>query len=309
MRELERDGGVDAGGDPRPQRRGAGGKGAAGAGAPAGGEQRGAVDEEAVAAGDPAADLPLDTAVHPDVEQHVARGDVLPHGVRRVLRQGHRVARHHRRPHRRVPVALVHRRHRHRHRHRLVAVRGERVQGLVVHAHPLVRVPRHDRDLRALRRSCRPGRPAGSPTQVVRPPSPKRGVQINKCARLTHVLLTRRTYLEVEGERRVAEVDGAELHVLEVEGRLGGAQREVDDQHDEADHGGEREDAGGDGAAAAAEDPVAVVLLLAHGETELPDLLLLRRWTGLGVGSSAGCLVATSVGLCDVRACGQCGRS
>jgi hypothetical protein len=117
-----------------------------------------------------------------------------------------------------------------------------------------------------------PARPAGRPPDTGSSSSvTKAGVQINKCARLTHVLLTRRTrtYLEVEGERRVAEVDGAELHVLEVEGRLGGAQREVDDQHDEADHGGEREDAGGDGAAATAEDPVAVVLLLAHGETEL----------------------------------------
>nr|ACR36409.1 unknown [Zea mays] len=219
VRELEGDGGVDAGGD--YPGRGAGGEDASaggGAGAAAGGEQRGAVDEEVVAARDPAADLPLDAAVHPDVEQHVSRLDVLLHGVRHVLRHGDRVARHDRRPHRHVLVALVDRRHRHGYRHRLVAVRGERVQRLVVHAHPLVRVPRRDR------------------------------------------------HLEVEGERRVAEVDGAQLHVLQVEGRLGGAQRQVDDEHDEAYDDGQRQDAGGDGAAAAPEDPVAVVLLLAHGD-------------------------------------------
>lgn len=70
--------------------------------------------------------------------------------------------------------------------------------------------------------------------------------------------------LEVEGDGRVGEVDVAELDVLEVERRLGGVNREVDDEHDEADEDGEREDAGGDGAAAPPEDPVAVVLVLAH---------------------------------------------
>ena len=116
-------------------------------------------------------------------------------------------------------------------------------------------------------------------------------------------------YLEVEGESGVAEVDGAELHVLEVEGRLGGVEGEVDDEHDEADEGEEREDAGGDGATAAAEDPVAVVLLLAHGGETDDDLPLLRCWTGLGWELSwLGCLA--SLGLCAHVGSGRkCGAS
>jgi hypothetical protein len=88
------------------------------------------------------------------------------------------------------------------------------------------------------------------------------------------------SYLEVEGERRVAEVDGVELQVLDVEGRLGRVEREVDDEHDEANQDGERQDAGGDGAAAPPQDPVAVVLLLAHGEQDQtkPEDLQLRCW-------------------------------
>jgi hypothetical protein len=178
VRELEGDGGVDAGGD--YPGRGAGGEDASaggGAGAAAGGEQRGAVDEEVVAARDPAADLPLDAAVHPDVEQHVARLDVLLHGVRHVLRHGDRVARHDRRPHRHVLVALVDRRHRHGYRHRLVAVRGERVQRLVVHAHPLVRVPRRDRHLRAcVRPKSMHARYDTSYDDTRRPPSSSRAI-------------------------------------------------------------------------------------------------------------------------------------
>lgn len=72
--------------------------------------------------------------------------------------------------------------------------------------------------------------------------------------------------LDVKGESRIGEVDGAELDVLEVEGGLGGVQGEVDDERDEADEDGEREDAGGDGAAAPPEDPVVVNLALAHGD-------------------------------------------
>lgn len=71
--------------------------------------------------------------------------------------------------------------------------------------------------------------------------------------------------LNVKGESRIGEVDGAELDVLEVEGGLGRVQGEVDDEHDEPDEDGERQDAGGDGAAEPPEDP-AVVLALAHGE-------------------------------------------
>ena len=71
--------------------------------------------------------------------------------------------------------------------------------------------------------------------------------------------------LDVKGESRIGEVDGAELDVLEVEGGLGGVQGEVDDERDEADEDGEREDAGGDGTAAPPEDPVVVNLALAHG--------------------------------------------
>jgi hypothetical protein len=78
--------------------------------------------------------------------------------------------------------------------------------------------------------------------------------------------LVRWANLDVKGDGRIGEVDGAELDVLEVEGGLGWVEGEVYDEHDEADDDSEREEACGDGAAAPPEDPVVVLLALAHGD-------------------------------------------
>jgi hypothetical protein len=68
--------------------------------------------------------------------------------------------------------------------------------------------------------------------------------------------------------------DGAaQLQVLQVEGRLGGAQREVDDESDEGDDEDQRQQAGRQAPAAAAQAVLVRVmvlpLLLAHDDAAL----------------------------------------
>jgi hypothetical protein len=183
------------------------------------GEHGGAADEEVVAAGDPAADLPLDAAVHLDLQRDEARGDVLLHGVGDVGGNGHGLGRQHGGPDGEVAVALVLRRQRHGHRHGLVAVGDEHVQALVEDAHAVVGVAGGQRHLRRRR------------------------------------------------QRRVAQRDGPEqLQVLQVEGRLRGAQRQVHHQRDEGHDEDQRQEARRHAPAATPQVVlVLVVLVLAHG--------------------------------------------
>ena len=186
----------------------------------AGGEHGGAADEEVVAPGDPAADLPLDAAVDLDLQRDEPGVDVLLEGVGDVAGDGHGLGRQHGGPDGDVAVALVLRRQRHGHRHGLVLVGHEHVQALVEDADVLVGVAGGQRHLRRRR------------------------------------------------QRRVAQRDGPpELQVLQVEGGLGGAEREVDDQRDEGDDEDQRQQARRHAPAAPTQVVlVAVVLVvLAHG--------------------------------------------
>jgi hypothetical protein len=191
------------------------------AGGVPGGEHGWAADEEVVAPGDPAPDLPLDPAVDLDLQRDEPGSDVLLHGVGDVPGHGHGLGRQHGGPDGDVAVALVLRREGHRRRDGLVAVGDEDVEALVEDADAVVGVAGGERHLRGRR------------------------------------------------EGRVADADGpAELQVLQVEGRLGGAQREVDDQRDEGHHEDQRQQARRHAAAAAAQVvlvPVVVLLPLAHG--------------------------------------------
>jgi hypothetical protein len=90
-------------------------------------------------------------------------------------------------------------------------------------------------------------------------------------------------HLRRGGERRVAQRDGAaQLQVLQVEGRLGGAQREVDDERDEGGDEDKSQQAGGQAPAAAAQAVlvrvVVLPLLLAHDDAAV--LCSVSVWCG-----------------------------
>ncbi|KAG2560193.1 hypothetical protein PVAP13_8KG074351 [Panicum virgatum] len=118
------------------------------AGAAAADEVGRAGDEDVVVAGGPAADLPADAAVDPDLHDEVPVGDVLPHGVGEERREGDVRAGQDGRPDVDVAVALVHRREPGRERDLLVLVGGVDVEAVVVHADAAVGVVGGDGELR-----------------------------------------------------------------------------------------------------------------------------------------------------------------